>query len=289
VNLFARILSALPWTAFRLIYVGVKTVRQMAGKDLRTDVRRSGLEWSLDLGETIDLWIYLTGSFQRASVEALGRLIEPGDLVFDIGANIGAHTLFMARAVGVAGQVYAFEPTDYAYGKLRKNLDRNPALRDRVRAEQMMLVDSQAGTAIRALHSSWPLQPPAEVHESHGGALMAASGARPLTVDAFCEERGIGRLNVVKLDVDGNECAVLRGARRTLEKYRPAIVLEVSPCVYADRAPDRFEDFVEILRALDYRLLNELTFAPLPADAKALCALVPRGGALNAIAIQVNA
>ena len=205
--------------------------------------------------------------------------------MLDIGANIGAYTLFMARAVGGAGRVYAFEPTGYAYEKLRRNLDRNPALRDRVEAEQLLLADFAAGSGITSVCSSWPLEAGTDAHVSHGGVRMPVGQARTSTLDAFCAERSIGRLQVIKLDVDGNECAVLRGAREPIERHQPLIVLEVSPCVYADTSPDRFEDFVEILHSFGYRLLHESTFAPMPADARALSALVPAGGAVNAIAI----
>lgn len=288
-KLFSRLLAVLPWTAFRLIFLALRSARRLAGKDLHVQVRRGGLNWALDLGETIDLWIWLTGSFQRLSVEALERLIRPGDNVLDIGANIGAHTLFMARAVSSSGRVFSFEPTDYAFGKLQTNLALNPALRPRVTAERMLLADSSlAATVPLAFHSSWPLEPHQDAHPGHGGALMQASGARAATLDEYCAENVVGAVRVIKLDVDGNECAVLRGARETLAKHKPAIVLEVSPCVYSDRPPDRFEDFVEILHSFGYHLLDEQTFAPLPAAARALEALVPPGGAINAIAVPAS-
>ena len=287
-KLLSKTLSLLPWTVFRALFLTLKTLRRLAGKGLHTLARREGLVWSLNLGETIDLWIYLSGSFQRPSIEALLRLIRPGDVVLDIGANIGAHTLFVARAVGASGKVHSFEPTRFAFQKLRRNLELNPELSARVETHQLELVEPGTEASAGDIHSSWPLEPGSEVHECHGGALMPTTGAGLTTLDAFCSSHPIPRVDVIKLDVDGHECGVLRGAQHLLQTQRPAMVLEISPCVYASAAPHRFEDFIEMLGALDYRLLDETHFQPLTLDAARLRALVPPAGGINAVAVPAE-
>ena len=104
-----------------LAYAFIAAGRAMARKDDRAVVRRRGLLWNLDLSEGIDFSIYLLGAFERSTVVTLERLVKPGDVVLDIGANIGAHTLGVARSVGAAGRVYAFEPTDFAFDKLKRS------------------------------------------------------------------------------------------------------------------------------------------------------------------------
>jgi hypothetical protein len=84
--------------AYRCIALG----RAIAGKDNFATVRRRGLRWRLDLSEGIDFSIYLLGSFEQSTVVTLRKLVNSGDVVFDIGANIGAHTLGLARSVGPA-------------------------------------------------------------------------------------------------------------------------------------------------------------------------------------------
>lgn len=73
-------------------------------------VRRAGFEWSLDLREYIDQWIYYTGWFERPSVKAALRCLRAGDAVLDVGAHIGAFALHAGRAVGARGKVLAFQP-----------------------------------------------------------------------------------------------------------------------------------------------------------------------------------
>src|SRR5260370_23083912 len=111
-----------------LAYKVVAMGRSAVGKDHRATVRRGGLRWSLDLNEGIDFSIYLLGAFERSTVSTLRKLVKPGDTVFDIGANIGAHTLGLARSVGARGHVLAFEPAAFAFPKLKRNLPLIPAL-----------------------------------------------------------------------------------------------------------------------------------------------------------------
>ena len=106
----------------RAMYRVVRAGRAMLGRTDRDVVVRGGINYELDLSQGIDFAIYLGNIYERQTKAALRRLVSPGSLVLDIGANIGAHTLHLASLVGPTGRVMAFEPTDYAFGKLRRNL-----------------------------------------------------------------------------------------------------------------------------------------------------------------------
>src|SRR5262245_34452280 len=101
----------------RLAYSAISAVRRRVGLDHSVRVVRDGACWELDLREGIDLAIYL-GLFEAGTSRALRRLVRPGAVVLDVGANIGAHTLRLAKLVGESGRVIAFEPTVYAHTKL---------------------------------------------------------------------------------------------------------------------------------------------------------------------------
>src|SRR6185503_1773922 len=94
-----------------LVSQGVAGLRSLLGRGDVAAVRREGVLWSLDLKEGIDLALYL-GVFERSTRRALGDLVTDGMTVLDIGANIGAHTLYLTQKVGREGCVIAFEPTD---------------------------------------------------------------------------------------------------------------------------------------------------------------------------------
>jgi len=109
--------------AARVIYHVVHAGRTLLGRTDQEIVVRDGVTYDLDLSQGIDFAIYLGGMFERSTAVALSKLTEPSSLVLDIGANIGAHTLRLARLVGPNGRVMAFEPTVFAFRKLQRNLD----------------------------------------------------------------------------------------------------------------------------------------------------------------------
>jgi len=266
----------------RCAYRVTSAFRSIGGKTDAARVQRGGLRWALDLREGIDFSIYLTGAFERLTLNALMRLARPGDTVFDIGANIGSHTLHLARRVGSSGRVYAFEPTDFAFGKLSTNLALNPKLLHRVSAQQMYLASDPTLDRQEATYASWPLEPEGSVHPKHGGQLVTTSGATVDSLDHFVERTGIEHIDLVKIDVDGHELPVLSGSHKVLQRFRPTIVMEVSPYVHGDEEQS-FDSLVDFLRNLGYSLRHASTGKPVPLDAAKLRDIVPDGASINVI------
>jgi FkbM family methyltransferase len=254
-----------------------------AGDDIVT-VRRSSSCWRLDLREGIDFSIYLLGAFERSTAKAIRRTVRPGMIAFDIGANIGAHTLGLARLVGASGKVYAFEPTVYAFGKLRQNLALNPELQSRVIAEQVMLTDRTDLPVEAEIYSSWPLFENRDgLHPKHLGRPESTLGSRAVRLDGYVEAASIKRIDFIKLDVDGFECHVLGGGMAALKTFRPVILMELSPYVLAERGRS-LEELQDILRLAGYRLCRLDRDDTLPMDPAQLREIVPDGASLNVIA-----
>jgi FkbM family methyltransferase len=255
--------------------------RRAVGRGPVTTVVREGVSWELDLREGIDLALYL-GVYERATMKTLRRLAKPGTTALDIGANIGAHTLPLAKNVGDEGRVHAFEPTAFAHGKLRANLALNPSIARRVVLEQLLLTDDPASFKADAIYSSWPLETRKDLHEKHQGALKSTEGARAIRLDDYLEQAKVAKVDLVKMDVDGHECSVLRGAPRLLAS-RPVIVMELAPYVLAERGHS-LKELLSLLSAVGYRLEHETSGAPLPEDAATIEAMIGDGRCMNVIA-----
>jgi FkbM family methyltransferase len=267
----------------RIAYRGIACARGVVGLGHDVVVQRGGVNWKLDLREGIDLAIFLLGAFERATVVACRRHLRPGDIALDIGANIGSHTLLLAQSVGPSGRVFAFEPTTFAYGKLLANIAMNPDLAPRIMAEQIMLVDSGARRLEPQLYSSWPLTSQADLHPQHLGRLMSTLGARVVSLDEYLGSARVPSLALIKLDVDGHECSVLRGAADTIARFRPRIVMEIAPYVLREVGHE-LGDLVEIVTSLRYELRDQTTGTSLPMDADCLRALIPDGAGINVLA-----
>lgn len=267
-----------------LAQMGVMAIRRLVGKGPDAKVRRSDVVWDLDLREGIDFSIWLLGSFEPETVRCYQKLVKAGDVVLDIGANIGAHTLLLAQAVGANGKVYAFEPTDYAFAKLSKNRLLNPGLANRIHCIQCMLVDQEvAGMPTPGLYSSWPLKEDVGLHELHQGRLMSTAGAEARTLDSVVLSLKLDRVDCIKLDIDGFECGMIRGASEVLTRWQPILIMELAPYALEEQGSSLHE-LIELLKKYGYALLDLSKGTPLAMDSEKLGSLIPPGASLNVIA-----
>lgn len=264
---------------------GLRFARRAIGGNDMAEVTRGGLRWRLDLREGIDLAIYLFGRFEGSTLKGYASLVKPGDMVFDVGANIGAHTLPLACLVGGAGRVVAFEPTRYAFDKLIANVGLNPELATRIVCEQIMLAECDEKPPAAAIASSWPLGAGVHGHPLHGGVPQSTAGASSCRLDTYVASRSITHVELIKLDVDGHECRVLAGAADILRRFRPIIVLEIAPYVLREHGSS-VDELTSLLAAAGYRLFSESSARPL-ASASQLETMIPEGASLNAIARPV--
>ncbi len=259
--------------------------RSLFGRGHRAIVLRNGITWDLDLNEGIDFSIYLLGMFERSTVNTYKKLLLPGNTVLDIGANMGAHTLLMAHAIGTHGKVFAFEPTQYAYLKLVRNVSLNPVLAKRIHIEQMMLSDRDNLSPSPALYSSWKLTTPRVLrHPKHLGELMDTAGARTEQLDDFVNRLNLNRIDFIKIDVDGNECTVLRGAQRVLKIFRPKILMEFMP-YGLEESGHSLKELMAILKSAGYKILSVPNLAPVPENPEEISKLIPDGSSINVLCL----
>jgi FkbM family methyltransferase len=269
--------------AARVMFHAVHFGRTLLGRTDREIVVRDGISYDLDLTQGIDFAIYLGGMFERNTAIALSKLTEPSSLVLDIGANIGAHTLRLAKLVGPEGRVMAFEPTDFAFGKLRRNLDLNPSLASRVDASHCFLTATDGTSVPHAIYSSWPLAVEAGLHAKHLGREMQTKAAQARSLDSVLAERADRKVQLVKLDVDGFECDVLRGATTLLRDVRPIFVMELAPYVLEERGTS-LDQLLSYFIPNGYLFYDERTSRRLPSSAKELQGLLASGESMNVIA-----
>jgi FkbM family methyltransferase len=270
-----------------VLYRAVRLVRRLSGRTSdRVTCKRGDLVWALDLQDGIQLSIYLFGAFEGTTARGVERLLPVGGVAIDVGANIGAQTLPMARRAGDAGRVIAIEPTAAAVQALRRNVALNPQLTKTISVYAAALV-APGESVSREYYSSWPVTHADQPHAIHRGVLKSAEGSAAFTLDELVTREGLSRLDVVKIDVDGREVRVLRGAGHTLATLRPSFVLELAP--YAlEECGDSLDSLIHLLRDAGYRFVAEGSFARLPDDAKDLARLIPPAGSINVVALPVE-
>jgi FkbM family methyltransferase len=203
---------------------------------VRADV--DGAEYELHLGEMIDLALYLS-QFEGDVRSAIRRVTTPGMTVLDVGANVGAHTLLFSSLVGPTGRVVAFEPTDFAFSKLQKNVSLNPALG--VEVVRVALADHTTPQQEVNFRSSW---------QTDGTRVNGTSTVDFVRLDEWADQHGLSTVDVIKLDVDGYEYSVIAGGLETVARFRPTFIIEATGLHFSDPARNPFE----MLRSLGYGL-----------------------------------
>jgi FkbM family methyltransferase len=169
------------------------------------------------------------GSYAPLVVDAMRRLLKPGDIFFDVGANVGYLSAIAAGLVGTGGQVHAFEPASEHFVRLARLAQLNP--KHTVVANACAAGEADAAATIYVTYES-------------GQSTLVDSYKRPeeiarsrevpvVRLDSYIEQAGIDDVALIKIDVEGYELPVLKG----LERYfrtgrRPAIICEVAPRAY---------------------------------------------------------
>lgn len=217
---------------------------KLAGFKDEQSVTRCGIRYQLDLREGIDLAIFLFGGFQN-HVAAVSPGAEDA-VIFDVGANIGAITLALAKR-NPRARIHCFEPTHYALAKLRRNLALNPALAERVTVNPCFVGRASGSVTHAAAYASWRVDGAcaADAHATHGGEWMEATTVMT-TLDDHAASHGMPKVHLLKIDTDGHELEVLAGAQRLLATSRPRIVMEMCPHLLAERKLT-LKDYAEVL------------------------------------------
>jgi len=177
------------------------------------------------------------GEFSAGELEIFRQVVQPGAMVLDIGANIGAHTVPLAQMVGPEGAVIAFEPQRILYQILCGNLALNGVTN--VVAHAMALSDVQGSCKIPVLDYGQNLNFGCLAIDTVSEGETVPVG----TLDLF----ELARVDFIKLDVEGFERQVLLGGERTLKRCRPILYLE------NDRR-EKSPDLIQVLLDMGYRL-----------------------------------
>jgi FkbM family methyltransferase len=185
------------------------------------------------VGQSLDRY----GEFSEGEVDIFRQLVQPGATILEIGANLGTHTVFLAKAAGPGGTLHAFEPQRIIFQILCANVALN-ALTN-VHAHHAA-VGREAGmiTVPRVDYAAGG---------NFGGISMEnwkeGESVPLLAVDSL----GLTRCDLIKIDVEGMEGEVIAGAVRTIRQFRPLLYVE------NDRE-EKSAALIQQIMDLDYRL-----------------------------------
>jgi FkbM family methyltransferase len=187
----------------------------------------------LYIGRSLDLY----GEFSEGEIELFAQFLKPGMVAVEVGANIGAHTIFLAQAVGPAGQVLAFEPQRVVFQTLCANMALNSITN--VRAWNAAVGNAAGEIVVPALDYR-------QQHNFGGlglGGHLFGERVPVMTLDSL----QLPACHLLKIDVEGMEQQVLEGAADTVRRLKPILYVE------NDRR-DKAAALIRCIDALDYNM-----------------------------------
>ncbi len=181
------------------------------------------------------------GEYSEGELRLFEQCVRPGQTALDVGANIGAHTISLARLVGLSGTVLAFEPQRFLFQCLNANLGLNEIAN--VRAEHAAL--GQTTGTINVPNIDYGQA------ENFGGVSLSVNvlehdGHEAVRLEVI-DGLDLSACDFIKIDVEGMECDVLRGAARTIRRFQPILYVE-------DDRPSKSAELCDLLHSLGYDL-----------------------------------
>jgi len=208
---------------------------------------------TLSLSEHMSSQIFWYGSYSRDILYILDKIIKPGMVFLDIGANIGEISLFAAKRVGSKGKVISFEPFKQLSRVLKKNLEINNFTQGTV--IEKGLLDEMC--VLPVFNSKKPFSDGTQhdglisIYKSHV-RNQEVDQIEVTTLDRFVDTNNLEQVDIIKIDIEGSELAALRGGLVTLRRFKPVLIIEVQEETSL-AAGYKQGDILEILEPIGYR------------------------------------
>lgn len=185
------------------------------------------------------------GSYEQVETELVCANLSDDSVFFDIGANVGLYSLSVAyRIRGV--RIHAFEPVPDTLLGFKDNLSRN-GLDGRVILNQLAVGETEGQVYITSDHdcSNYLIHSDSDENKIEVGCTR---------LDKYVRDNSIQRVDVVKIDVEGREFSVLRGAEESLKRFRPIVIVELleAPSDFFDRKVEPFRETINLMVSLGY-------------------------------------
>lgn len=186
-----------------------------------------GLLFHCDTQSFLEWYIFFYGAFRPEVSRLINRMLRPGQVAIDIGANVGMHSVIMANRVGPTGHVVVFEPDPHPMGRLRRNMALNgidwvttveAAVSARSETRTFYLHDDSIGNFANA-----------SLVAANVGKQTASVEMQVVSIDEWMRDNPLPRVDVVKLLAQGEEFNALQGMRGLIERDRPKIFFLYEP------------------------------------------------------------
>ena len=207
----------------RLLFSSYAKTRHGPHSSVTRATTVAGDVFDADLSSTMEWQLWAFGHYERHFAELFSLLVRRGDRCVDVGANIGVHTVRLAKLAGADGEVIALEPDQ----ELARRAERNAAINGLGNVRLINAAASDRAGEMRLYRPSPQDTNRGRASLLHHPYLTGGAATVPaVTLDDACAGK---RVALIKIDVEGHEAAVVRGAAAIIARDAPSIVFEYAP------------------------------------------------------------
>jgi FkbM family methyltransferase len=226
-------------------------LRKRCGVELNVELEvfRQGLRWQLNPADLVQRNLFWLGTEDHWDLFHLKRVLKSGSVLFDVGANFGYYSLTLAHYLSRQCHVQAFEPNPPTHARLLKHIALN----------QLGTVITPHRLALSDVPGTGYLRDETGNHADFNSGAASLGAHRDgvpvpvVTLDDFCGSQNINRLDFLKIDVEGFEAHVLRGAAVSLAKFQPLLCIELNPSTLT-RQNTSVKNVADMLGQFGYQL-----------------------------------
>jgi FkbM family methyltransferase len=209
--------------------------------------------WNIIEGDThVGKWVEETGRLDhdRFLIPLIESMLKPGMVVIDAGALYGDHSIAYARAVGETGAVFAIEANPMAFECLSKNAEKfqapmflmNLALGEEHGGDCIHIMAENVGAS--SVTKNW--KTPKSIPKNHLEAVVKTA-----SIDGLIEAANLEALHFIKIDCEGWEFKILKGAKGAIRKFKPILVIEMNSWALSQQDAS-YKDIYDLLIDLNY-------------------------------------
>jgi len=214
-----------------------------------------GINFQLDISDTVGHSNYF--NIDEPAQQLLYKMVQPGMVIIDIGANIGATALNFAKKVS-DGKVFSFEPSPYNYQKASKNISLNSF-------SNITLINQGLGNekTTAFLYNVNPNNRGMQrlLNVEGENTAYEKTAVEIDTLDCSMQKFSIPKPSLIKIDVEGFEYKVIQGGKETISKYRPALFIELDDNNLREQG-NTANELVQLIQQLQYKIINAATGNP---------------------------
>lgn len=190
--------------------------------------------FEVDLSSFLEWQLWAFGCYEEHFAELFQCLVSPDDRCIDVGANVGVHTVRLAKLVGSRGEVIALEPDAAVAHRAYRNIMLNQL------SNAHVINAAASDKAEGKVHLYRP--DPRDTNRGRASLLRhsyltgSVTTVPAVTIDEICP----GPVALIKIDVEGHEAAVVRGAAAKIDRYSPAVIFDYAPELLRDASQSPF-------------------------------------------------